>query len=423
MAEGKKHHLVSKQLELFDEPPQLNSIETKTWIEHKPLAPLTGDRSPIEFHVAGSPQQYIDLKRSRIRFKVTIVKADGSPLSADDVVAPANDFLNSLFDQVDVTLQQLNPSTSVSRHHGYKAMIDILLNGYTPQLEKTKLRAELFVKENSFNNVKRSVMYTEIFESIVAGVDLDLEGSIRSDICEMDKCIPSAVELRFKFYPAQDAFRLNVEGEKEFKVIIKSATLKICQLKLTDEELLRQTEEFEKHPAVYCFDRSDIKSFQLSQGSYSSTLENLYSGSIPKSLVIAMVSSKAYAGSFDENPYQFQTFDLNYCEVAVDGYSVPSVPIRPDFRYMQFSDVYLNLLKEGSDKLGIYYDDFRHGYALFMFDLMSEEEEDVTCRTKTGNLRITLNFSEALPHGITILIYSRFAERFTIDSVRNVIQG
>ena len=62
--------LAVKQLDLFEKPPVLNSIAKKTYIHYRPVAPLTGDRSPIEFHVAGSPQQYIDLKRSWIQVKV-----------------------------------------------------------------------------------------------------------------------------------------------------------------------------------------------------------------------------------------------------------------------------------------------------------------------------------------------------------------
>ena len=83
-----------------------------------------------------------------------------------------------------------------------------------------------------------------------------------------------------------------------------------------------------------------------------------------------------------------------------------------------YTDVYLWLMDtQPGLELGIYYEDFANGYALFRFDV-----QPLPAKDQFGNLRITTRFAEALPEGVTLLIYSRFRDRFYIDHTRNVIQ-
>ena len=138
------------------------------YIDYKPIAPLS-NRSTIEFLVPPSQINYIDLKKSRLCVSVQLVdaknqtlskeavyplprnKQDGSPFSDEEIAehekgraCPTNLLLSSMFNQVDVTLNQDAVARTVGSNYPYKAMIDTLLYRGSYQLEKTLLAGEFF---------------------------------------------------------------------------------------------------------------------------------------------------------------------------------------------------------------------------------------------------------------------------------------
>lgn len=94
------------ELDLFTLPPTQTCIENANWIQYKPLSSLTDD-SPIEFVVGGNGDEYIDISQTILTVKVKIVQLDGNNLGATcDKVGPVNNFLHSIFSQVDIYLNQ-----------------------------------------------------------------------------------------------------------------------------------------------------------------------------------------------------------------------------------------------------------------------------------------------------------------------------
>ena len=91
------------------------------------MATLT-DSGPIEFIVKGS-DDYLDLTNSYLHVQAKITKADGSPLDAadDNLVAPVNNWLHTLFSQVDISLNNTNISTSTNTY-GYRSFLETMLN-------------------------------------------------------------------------------------------------------------------------------------------------------------------------------------------------------------------------------------------------------------------------------------------------------
>ena len=69
-------------------------------------APLTSIRpgAPIEFYIPASTEEYLDLKNSRLHVTCRIIKKNGSPCPQDAIVAPINDFFNSLWSNVELFL-------------------------------------------------------------------------------------------------------------------------------------------------------------------------------------------------------------------------------------------------------------------------------------------------------------------------------
>ena len=85
------------------------------------------DGSPIEFEVSGTGEVYLDLANSHLYVKAKITAADGANIAADAEVGPVNNFLHSLFSQVDISLNG-TLITSSTNTYPYRADIEDLLS-------------------------------------------------------------------------------------------------------------------------------------------------------------------------------------------------------------------------------------------------------------------------------------------------------
>ena len=96
---------VKSELDLFAVPPTQTSIEHGGWIEHQPITSLDSG-GPIEFVVPGAGDAYIDLANTYLLVRAKVVRGVGTDIADDAPVAPVNNWLHSLFSQVDVHPQR-----------------------------------------------------------------------------------------------------------------------------------------------------------------------------------------------------------------------------------------------------------------------------------------------------------------------------
>lgn len=114
-------------LDLFSMPPTQTAIDSVYYDEHRSTAQLTGT-APIEFNIAAQNSlEYIDLRKTKLYVKARIKHINGDSLKPTEYVGPVNNFLHSMFSQIDITLQN-KLVTSTTTHYPYKAMIQTLLS-------------------------------------------------------------------------------------------------------------------------------------------------------------------------------------------------------------------------------------------------------------------------------------------------------
>ncbi|GBN67876.1 hypothetical protein AVEN_141586-1 [Araneus ventricosus] len=119
-------------LELFHLPPTQTAIENGQWIEFHPLSNVF-DGGPVEFHISGSGDEYLELSQIQLYVQAKILKADGSRIlkenktgdnaSPETTIGPVNLFLHSLFSQVNVSLNDRIVSNS-SNTYPYRSFIE-----------------------------------------------------------------------------------------------------------------------------------------------------------------------------------------------------------------------------------------------------------------------------------------------------------
>ncbi|GFX86494.1 uncharacterized protein F54H12.2 [Trichonephila clavipes] len=261
---------VKSELELFNLPGTQTVIQDGQWKQFHPLSNVF-DNAPVEFHISGSAEDYIDLSQTQLYVKAKIVKVDNTPITKDDTIGPVNLFLHSLFSQVDVSLNDRVVSNS-SNTYPYRSYIETLLNhGYDSKT--SQLTAELFYKDSDDGLKKR----TEFFKE---SATVDMIGCIHSDLFHQDRLLLNLVDLKIKLIRSKPEFCL--QGSEGFKVVLDHVSLFIRKVRVNPGVILGHAKALEKTSAKYPINRVLCKVYSIPKGSMSFIQDNIFSGQMPK---------------------------------------------------------------------------------------------------------------------------------------------
>ncbi|GFY55333.1 uncharacterized protein TNIN_292571 [Trichonephila inaurata madagascariensis] len=179
---------VKSELELFNFPGTQTDIQDGQWKQFHPLSNVF-DNAPVEFHISGSAEDYIDLSQTQLYVKAKIVKVDNKPITKDDTIRPV---------------------------HGYDS-------------KTSQLTAELFYKDSDDGLKKR----TEFFKE---SATVDMIGCIHSDLFHQDRLLLNLVDLKIKLIRSKPEFCL--QGTEGFKVVLDHVSLFIRKVRVNPGVIL-----------------------------------------------------------------------------------------------------------------------------------------------------------------------------------------
>jgi len=420
----------TSELNLFHTPPLDSAIVSYEYQEYNNKAPLTAN-SIIEFDISAGSGDYISLEKSTIKTQVRILKQNGDPITNKDPVAMVNFSMHSLFAQVELSLQQTALSPSVGRNYPYKAIIDTLLSK-DESAKETYLQAEGFFKDsagflaaiNPLTGGNSGLLLR--YNSTANGKVWEMQGPLHTDFGQQPRALISGVPVNIKLHQSSNAFRLMAHTDENYRVEIVDIVLILCRVKLNPGVIIGHANAIKEINAIYPYQQSAIKCFTISAGTYSFSETDLFQNLVPDKLCVALVSSKGYAGNYKDNPYNFKHYGCNFISFEVDGKSVPSRALQPDFANNKYSSCYLSLSKYD----GIYQKntgnfisnhDYKNGYTLFCFDLSGRHDEGYMSLSKKGETKLNIQFSRPVPESVTVIVYCKYLNVLQIDQSRNVI--
>ena len=342
------------EVDLFKVPPTQQSLERGRWIDYAPLSSVENANSAITFLIAGT-DEYIDLSKTILTVTGKITKKDGeSKLDGNDQsnVAPVNNFLHSLFRQVDVYLngKQVTPAMGT---YAYRSYIETLLN-YDVSAKQSQFSSALYYKDTpgqmdkvgalassktlnykNTSNVDSSdklyvpesgnVGFAKRHQFIKNGNRFVLSGPIFADIFMTDRLLLNMMDLKVVLNRSSDAFSLmDLNNPKiEPKVQLSDVVLKVRKVKVDQsisdgvERMLKQT------PALYPIRRVECKILTIPANLPNVRQDNIFSGIIPNSFVVGLVHVDATTGEYDKNPYNFQHFGVTSVSLTANGQEIP----------------------------------------------------------------------------------------------------
>ena len=433
MAHPKSQLCHKSELDLFLAPHIQSSIERGQFIEYFPVSNIT-ESSPIEFCVPGSGDELTDLRNSWVYIKAKITKRNGADLEDDEKVAPVNLFIQAMFSQVDVTLNDKLISSSTNTNP-YRAMFTTLLT-YGTDAKVSQLQSELFYKdtagrmeiadpqadEDTRNNGLHA-RYTFCRNSHT----IELMGPLHQDLFCQDRLILNGVTIRVRMNRSKNAFCLmSPTPGADYKVAILESSFHVRKVKIHSDSFLGIATTLRQTPAIYPIRRVECKAMSISSGQMTFTPDDVFLGQVPRRLVIGLVENTAYNGNFKRNPFHFQHFNARQVGVYINGEASPMKALELNFEQSQYLKGYMSLfLGTGNlfhDKgLQIERYEYPQGYSLFAFDFTPDVSAGPhVSPIKQGNLRIGIQFAEPLRTTVNAILYAEFDSFIEIDHNRNV---
>ena len=468
------------EIDLFSVPPTQQSLERGRWIGYAPLSSVENTDSPINFLVTGT-DEYIDLSKTILTVTGKIVKDNESVLDGANQsdVAPVNNFLHSLFKQVDVYLngKQVTPAMGT---YAYRAYIETLLN-YDVSAKESQFSSALYYKDTATKMDEagalpssKTITYVEsdthtgTGPAVAKNVSIPVPGTgnqgfakrskfiqnskqfvllgpIFADIFMSDRLLLNMMDLRVVLNRSSNTFclmDLSSGTAVKPKVQLSHVELKIRKVKLDQavsdgiERTLKQT------PALYPIRRVECKILTVPQNLPSTRQDNIFSGLIPKTFVVGFVTADAAGGVYKKNPYNFAHFGVTSLSLTANGEEIPSKQLTLKYPKkangeidttageddaLDFDEAY-NTLFSGTGKiysnagLDIDRDDYPGGFALYAFDLTPDmcKSSQYFNTVQRGSLSLALTF-QSQSEALALVCYGDFENVIRIDAERNAI--
>ena len=457
----------TEDVAFFSVPPVNVAQEKITYVEHLPTFGK-GGKTAIQFHIAGTGDQYTDLSHSYLYAKIKILNKDGSIFKQDSSTStaiPIDNVLHSLWSMADIKLNGNLISTS-GTNYMYQSYIESLLNcnenaknfqmsmvGFTGESgnfdgtnpDQLPYNTGLNTRYSWWKGIRTKYLQDPSGKPVLppgadpnGEIDMDevyndptcveFVGPLMADICNQERLILNGVNIDIKLWPNRDEFRLiTFPNGTEAEIEIETIVFLVCKVKLNPKLFVAIEEFIAETPALYPIQRTDIRTHDLTAGSYGTTLEDIFQGDVPTRLVIGMVDARAKSGDFHLNPYHFNHFNIASAGFYVDGEPTPRVAYEFDFYDCNYllglHSLYsvAGKLNENTD-IGITRTSYRQGNALIGFEVDPTTSANFSYigKTKSGRTRLQIRFHKALSKNITIIIYATFPEIIQIDKARNV---
>lgn len=416
---------------LFDEQDIQTDIIGNTLVDYHPLTSLSTG-GPIEFHVPGSVDEYIDLADTQLLVRVKIVKKDGSAIDVStDKVCLVNQAISSLFQDVFLTIG--DTQVEGGQHcYAYNGYLSSLLQ-FHPSAKKTHMQAWGWNEDTpgQFDSDKNEGIQFRSKETDKSK-QWELLGPLFLDMTRQSRFLLPQTDFRLKFLPSKPEFVLQVYGGTvtDYKVQITKCVLYIRRMRVNDSVISGHSKGLAERNAIYNLRHMDINSFVITKGVRDFKKDRLYASQTPKMLIVGCVDHDAFNGNIKKSPFNFQNYDLNKIALYRDGELVPGQIHTPNFSSDHFLRSYVSSMNalnyfNTDDSNGMTLEHFKDGYTLHAFDLTADANTNATYRnlTKTSSLRLELGFASATKETINVMLFAIFDSKVEITKLRDVIMN
>lgn len=405
------------ELSMFDEIPPQVVIESANIIDITPLASLAESQNVIEFMIYGSDSEYLDLNDTFLYVALKVTASDGKNLADAAIVSPANYFLNALFDDVTVSL---NDTIIEGGNHlyPYKATIESIF-GFNNDTRNIQLKTIGYEEDEAER--RKIIAKSKICE---------LAGALRLDFFNQPKYLLPGVDVKLSFHRSRNLFPFS-NGTGDPVIHLKVARLYVRRVRVSPSVVKGHMLGLVKTNAKYDYTRAQVVTYSIPTGSFSHFRDNIFSSPLlPKFVIVAMVKSESFNGDVAAgDPFEFSNFNVQSVGLYRDGQSLPFRELyQPNFVTGVYLRDYMRSIIHNTQHMntnlnnGITLDDFARGkYCFFTFNLTPDFDMNQRQLPRDANLRLELKFGTQLAQSINVIVYGTFDTQIQITRDKEII--
>ena len=416
------------------------------------VQPRSNSINPVEF-VINPSVDYIDFSRSFLSFRIKLKTVAGADLDPDHKIFPAPNLFHTMIQQPSIWFNNVL-MTEQTDTYAYKAYLETILN-YSNEDAKSYLKQSGFyqaldfppeVTANILNLAANAgaghndfqALSSEAQKAVKRGMALRAEygggkekiltGRLFADVFHINKLVVPGVGIKIQLDLNKPAFFMIGQGrdarltQDDLKV-----TLHLCHVKVRSDlynkvnDLRLTGRQMVMYPTV----RSEIRVFSIPTGQRQFEEPDIFRGRIPNRVVVGMVHSEGYHGSYTRNPFCFEKFGATKVSQIVRGEEYPYQiqDMNTDngeldgWIYHQLLDASCARFKKG---FMIQPEHWGYGKTstLFMFDNVASgcaESSRFMNPKQSGDVKIHILFGAATQHVINVIIYGEFENVMHLD--------
>ena len=406
------------ELFLFDKPTPQVVIENAVFMDVNPTTSLGENAQTIDFVINGSETLYLDMNDTLLYLRINITNALGVVLPAGNAVVPVNFFMNSLFSDVTLSLND-TVIEGGNQMYAYKSTIENIFN-FNRDAKDLQLEASGF---NENNGTRRGW--------VSESKQCELMGALRLDFLNQPKYLFPGINVKISMQKHSNPRFSIVGGGGDYRINIMQAKLYVRRVDVARSVLSGHIKGLQTQNMMYPYDRSQVVTYTIANGSLSHYKDNLFSNSLlPKLVIVGLVSQAGYNGTeINSNAFNFHHFNVNSVGLYRDGQAVPYREVyEPDFANNLCTRDYMKSIVQCTQHLnsntnnGITMELFKNGYTFFTFNLTPDFDFNQRQMPRDGNLRLELKFAVPLPAAINVVVYATFDSTLQITKDRQIIR-
>jgi hypothetical protein len=420
------------ELDLFTVPSTQIAVRRNFWTEIQLQNPCTND-GPYEFHI--SPDSYmLDLSKSYIIFTCRIVKADGGvcaqTVKADgsldgDLAVPINLLGKTIFKQIKIFLNGKLISDSGDKY-AYRSLMETELN-FGSGAKHTQLQASLYYEDDAKFSMENKG-FKQRFDLFKNSQWVEILAPIHSDLFMQERYLINQCDLKIEIYRNNDTFCImdaNSTSSEKYKLEIKQMSLFLKKVEVNDSIGLAIESMLQNTSVKYPIRRVQLTSMHITENRRSTPLNSLFSGILPRRILVALVEATASRGSYKSSPFCFKDYGLREIRIVSGTNTVPTTPYRLNFENKQclraYNQMFEGLGISGEDKgNAISLKKFLNGSTFFVFELGADGTDNSQWELiKEGSTTLEIVFDKDLPKGgLECIVYAEFDSLIMLDNMR-----
>ena len=399
------------------------------------------DENCIEFEFQTDRNYYVDFRQTYLALKLKLVKGRGyatyntkevikkhkeetkteeeETAEAEEAPVPlvthVNNILHSVFSNVEVYInnQQIYNSNGLFAHKSCNS------NNFKGAISEYKgiLHCEGYDYEEFTDEIMEAPLsehfFTRRMKMLSRPDGFLLYGKLQVDFFSTSELLCPNMKVRLRLIRARTNFYM-VSDNPNVSLGIVDCSLYTRRIALKDDYHKKRMDMLAYTPVEFDYLETLAKTFIIPARQNQFIQENFFNNAPVRRIAIAMNTNSAFTGSYTENPFWYQQFELRQTRILRGGQPIV------DFDAADNCRLYVTTMKAMNfqdDIPSIPIDNFKDHYVL-VFDLTSMQDATENCHYQelVGEpLRLELNFTFPLGHVNELIVLGERISSAAVD--------